>query len=98
MSVRIVVLDSEPVVAGVMENILKTAGYAVEVVGTVQAATEIIRAAPPDLVITNVYLPGVTGHEAMRILKSMRPNLPVLMVSGLPDADIIREWAGREIG
>jgi two-component system, cell cycle response regulator CtrA len=68
----------------------------VEVVATVQAAVDIIKAAPPALVVTNVYLPGITGHEAMRILKRIRPELPVLMVSGLPDSDVIREWAGED--
>jgi CheY-like chemotaxis protein len=96
MSARIIVLDPEPVVRNLIADVLKRAGYHVEPVDTVPAAVDIIRKGPPDLILTNVYLPGITGHDAMRLLKGICPNLPILMVSGLPDSDLIREWAGRD--
>ena len=96
MSARIVVLDAEPVVRTVVTSILERGGYAAEGVESFEAAVEIIKSAPPDLVLTNVYLPGITGREAMRLLKGMCPALPVLMVSGLPDEDVIQEWAGAD--
>ena len=48
------------------------------------------------LVITNVYLQGITCHDAMRLLKDHCPDLPVLMVSGLPDESAIQEWIGED--
>jgi len=50
----------------------------------------------PDLLLTNVYLRGITGHAAMRLLKGLCPRLPALMVSGLPDDRVIREWTGED--
>src|SRR3954462_5033323 len=96
MSARIVVLDSEPAVRSVITDILKHGGYTVEPIETVQSAIQIINQAPPDLLLTNVNLPGMTGHEAMELVKAIDPALRVLMVSGLPDADGIREWASRD--
>jgi DNA-binding response OmpR family regulator len=96
MPARIVVLDAEPVVRGVVADILSRGGYSVEPTDTVQAALKIVHIAPPDLVLTNVYLPGVTGHEAMRLIKEACPHMPVLMMSGLPDAEVIRQWAGQD--
>jgi len=96
MSSRIIVLDAEPTVRSVVVKTLCRAGYDVEPADTLDAAMEIIKDRPPDLLVTNVYLPGVTGHEAMRLVKEMRPDLPVLMVSGLPDSEVIRDWAGRD--
>ena len=93
---RIAVLDAEPVVRAVVSRILERDGYAVLPVETLQAAVELLRSAPPDLILTNVYLPGISGRDAVRLLKSMRPELPVLMVSGLPDEDVIHEWAGHD--
>ena len=95
MPARIVVLDSEPVVRTVVTRILQRNGYAVAEVETVQGAVELVRSTPPDLLLTNVYLIGITGRDAVRLLKSVRPELPVLMVSGLPDEDVIQEWAGH---
>jgi DNA-binding response OmpR family regulator len=95
---RIVVLDGEPIVRSVIAKILKHGGYTVEEAGTVEAAVEIVKSAPPDLLLTNVSLPGISGRDAMRLIRSLRPDLPVLMVSGLPEEDIIHEWAGRDDG
>ena len=96
MSVRIIVLDVEPVVRSVLGVILRRAGYVVEPMETFQEALEAIKSAAPDLLLTNVYLPGIAGREAIQRLKDACPELPVLMVSGLPDEDLIREWVGRD--
>jgi DNA-binding response OmpR family regulator len=96
MSARILVLDAEPVVSSVITDILESGGYLAESVATLKGAIAILKSAPPDLVITNVYLPGITGRDAVRLLKRTRPQLPVLMVSGLPDSEVIREWAGKD--
>ena len=45
--------------------------------------------------MTNVYLPGMTGREAVQMFKKTYPDLPVLMVSGLPDSDSFRNGRAR---
>jgi DNA-binding NtrC family response regulator len=50
----------------------------------------------PDLLITNVFLPGSTGHDAMRVIKERCPGLRVLMISGLPDDQTIQSWLAEE--
>jgi CheY-like chemotaxis protein len=91
---RILVLDAEPVVRSVVSAILKRDGYAVEEAATVPAALDLVRHKTTDLLMTNVYLPGITGREAVQMFKNAYPDLPVLIVSGLPDSDVIEEWAG----
>jgi CheY-like chemotaxis protein len=54
MSPRIVVLDAEPVVRSVVTSILERGGYAAEPVESFEAAAEIVKTAPPDLLLTNV--------------------------------------------
>jgi DNA-binding NtrC family response regulator len=76
--------------------ILERAGYVVKAASDARAALEIIKSAKPELVITNVYLPGITGHDAMKLFKDDCPGVPVLMVSGLPDHDVIRDWIGQD--
>ncbi len=93
---KILVVDAEPVVRSAVTNILEHAGYIVFPVDTVEGALRVIETSRPDLLLTNVSLPGITGHEAMRIFREKSPTLPVLMVSGLPDEDIIRDWMGEE--
>ena|SRR5947207_5240041 len=92
---RVIVLDSEPVVRSTITAILTRGGYKVEPVGTLDLALQSIKNQRPALLVTNVYLAGITGREAIRLVKNLYPDLPVLMVSGLPDEDVIHEWTGR---
>ena len=52
-----------------MKRILERNGYAVVAIETVQAAVEFVRSTLPDLLLTNVYLLGMTGRDAVRLLK-----------------------------
>ena len=94
---NIVVIDSEPTVRSVIAAILESAGYSVRATGEFTTALEMLYVSRPDLVLTNVFLRGIAGHDAMRRLKREFPGLPVLMVSGLPDDEAIAEWNG-EVG
>ena len=94
---KIVVIDSEPTVCAVVTAILEHAGYAVRATGEFREALEMLRAERPDLVLTNVFLRGIPGHDAMRAIKELFPGLPVLMVSGLPCDEVISTWTG-EVG
>jgi two-component system, NtrC family, response regulator AtoC len=91
---RILILDAEPVVRSVVSAILQRGGYTVEQASTVPAALEVVKEKPTDLLLTNVYLPGITGREAVQMFRNAWPKMPVLIVSGLPDSDVIQEWAG----
>ncbi len=91
----IVVIDSEPVVRTVVTKILELGGHSVHATGDFNHAVELLREEQPDLVVTNVFLRGITGHEAMLRLKTEFPGLRVLMVSGLPDEHVISEWIDK---
>jgi two-component system nitrogen regulation response regulator NtrX len=93
---NIVVLDAEEVVRKVVTSILEKAGYSVTATADLRSAIEICKTAPPELILTNVYLPGISGHEAMKLLKEYCPKVPVLMVSGLPDSAVIRDWLEQD--
>lgn len=92
----IVVIDSEPIVRNVMTQILGRAGYQVRATGEPDMAFEMVRQSRPDLVITNVFLRGLTGHDAMQRLRLEFPGLRILMVSGLPDDEVIRNWTNKD--
>lgn len=94
---NIVVIDSEPTVRMVMATILERAGYAVRATGEFKEALEMLRCLLPNLVVTNVFLRGIAGHDAMHAIKETFPGLPVLMVSGLPDEEVIATWT-EEVG
>jgi signal transduction histidine kinase/ActR/RegA family two-component response regulator len=84
----ILLAEDDPLVQGAARRILEGAGY------TVVSATdprEALRAAgelgrPPDLLVTDVVMPGMYGHELVEELRKRFDRLRVLFVSGHPDA------------
>jgi DNA-binding NtrC family response regulator len=96
MAATIVIVDAEPVVRDVVQRILKREGYEVIGTGDPNAALQVIKAAHPSLVITNVNLPRMTGHDAMKMFKEGCPGVPVLMLSGLPDSAVVRQWISED--
>jgi DNA-binding NtrC family response regulator len=87
----ILVIDSEETVRTVVSRILNTAGHQVRATGDFSDAIRILRQSSTDLVLTNVFLQGITGREAIAALRNEFPGIRVLMVSGLPDDESIRE-------
>jgi DNA-binding NtrC family response regulator len=88
----ILIVDAEPVVRSVITAILQSGGYAVLESDNVQQGLDILKTAPVDLLMTNVNLPGISGADAMSVFKGVRPDLKVLMIAGVPDDQVIREW------
>jgi len=45
----------------------------------------------PNIVILDIKMPGMDGHEALKAIKKIRPNLPVIMLTGHGDMPSARE-------
>jgi DNA-binding NarL/FixJ family response regulator len=54
-----------------------------------EAALDAIPAAPPDAMIVDIQLPGISGIELVRKLKPRCPNTQFLMVTVFEDADLV---------
>ena len=91
MSATILILDAEAVVRSVVTKILEREGYTVHATGDLPSALELVKDCTPDLLLTNLYIPGTSGHDAAKFLRSMCPNMRVLVVAGLPDDRLIED-------
>lgn len=91
MQPTVLLIDDNAVQAATRQTILKRAGYFVIAVLNPHRALEQFRAsdfpAPIDLVITDHIMPGMTGSEFVRELRTLAPTLPVLVISGLEEAE-----------
>jgi signal transduction histidine kinase/CheY-like chemotaxis protein len=85
---RILVIDDDRALARYLETMLVRHGFVVAVAHTSSEALERIMANPNefDLVITDQLMPQVTGLELARDIRDVRPDLPVILCSGNPDA------------
>jgi GAF domain-containing protein/CheY-like chemotaxis protein len=81
-SVRVLVIDDEPFVRETLEEILRQQHH--EVVAADDGVTGLarFRAGAFDLVMTDLAMPGMSGWQVARAVKSVRPEVPVVLVTG----------------
>ena len=79
---RILVIDDEELVRKLVVEILARAGYDSTGAETPARALELIDDPDLALVISDILMPGLTGFELLEEVRTRRPSLPVLLVSG----------------
>jgi DNA-binding response OmpR family regulator len=77
---RVLVVDDDRTVSDVVSRYLTRAGYQVEAVGDGLVALERATARPPDLVVLDLMLPGMSGLEVCRRVRDIAP-IPVIMLT-----------------
>ena len=79
---RILIVDDEKHIASSLKGILADEGYDVSVAGDGLDALDMIRSDPPDLLLLDIWLPGMDGIEVLKIVKTDHPDIEVLIMSG----------------
>ncbi|MDH3785339.1 MAG: response regulator, partial [Acidobacteriota bacterium] len=83
---RLLIVDDELSVREILAEGLASFGYDARPVGNVAEAMESIRNDPPHLVLTDIEMPGESGLDLLRQVKTLHPELDVVMVTGVVDA------------
>jgi len=85
MSQKILVVDDTPVNVKLLADLLGAKGYTVTTAASGKEALDKIEAEPPDIVLLDVMMPGMTGYEVCKKLRENRATamLPVVMVTAL---------------
>jgi two-component system, NtrC family, nitrogen regulation response regulator NtrX len=78
----ILVVDDERGIRQSLSSILRDEGYAVEAVQTGEEALESILRRPPDIVLLDIWLPGIDGIETLEKLQEIENSPEVIMISG----------------
>ncbi|HQG83893.1 MAG TPA: sigma-54 dependent transcriptional regulator [Syntrophales bacterium] len=78
----ILVVDDEESICQSLRGILSDEGYEVRTAGSGEDALKAIEEDVPDLVLLDIWLPGMDGLEALKIIKAETPQVPVIMMSG----------------
>lgn len=99
---RILVVDDDQEVADMLVRMLQTLGYRVFVDYSAAEALERFTRSPGafDLVATDLTMPGMTGTELVQNLTGIRPDLPVVLCSGISERAVsekVRTKGIREI-
>ncbi len=83
---RILIVDDEPEIGAMLSDFLTLKGYSARAVPDGGAAVREIVAAPPDVVLLDINMPGLTGIEALPAIRAVAPRAIVIMISATEDA------------
>ncbi len=77
----VLIVDDERTLARAIKAFLDASGYAAEVVGSAEEALPALERLRPDVVFTDVRLPGMTGIELLRRIREFDAAVPVVVMT-----------------
>lgn len=83
---RILIVDDEPETCAMLSEFLTLKGYSARSVPDGAAAVREIVAAPADVVLLDIAMPGLSGIDALPTIRALAPGAVVIMISATEDA------------
>ena len=95
---RILIVDDEPAARSGLSKLLTSEGYDVVMSSDGPSALATAAERAPDVVVTDLRMPGMDGVELMRQLHQQAPHLPVILATAITDlgATVAAMRAGAE--
>jgi len=78
------IVDDDSAVRSAIRLVLEPAGHTVVVAGDGRKGLSILEAENFDLVLLDIFMPGMDGLETMRLIHQRRPPIPIVAISGRP--------------
>jgi DNA-binding NtrC family response regulator len=79
---RILIVDDEKNIVTSLQEILNDEGYDIVTAEDGLDALEMVQSEPPDLVLLDIWIPGMDGIEVLQAIKTYHPEIEVLVMSG----------------
>jgi len=80
---RVLLVDDEEEFVSTLSERLSLRNFQVETATNGQDALAILKENRADVVILDVMMPGISGLEILKRIKTMHPHLPVILLTGL---------------
>lgn len=95
----VLVVDDEAVVRTMVTRALQRFGYEVLAADGGAAAVEVLRNHPGEIaaVVLDLSMPGMSGEEALRAMRAVRPEIRVLISSGYSEGEAMRLFQGQSV-
>jgi signal transduction histidine kinase/CheY-like chemotaxis protein len=95
----ILVVDDEPSIRNSAKLLLETMGYKVVTAGDGLEALQVFgdRQSEISAVLLDLTMPHMSGSEAFRELRALRPDLPILVTSGYSEEESVRDFHDSDL-
>jgi CheY-like chemotaxis protein len=82
----VLVVDDEPDLRESIRLVLESYGYSVREANHARDAERMIRSEPPDVILTDIYMPFGDGFELLTALRESGTEIPIVAMSGIGQA------------
>ena len=91
---KVLIVDDEEMAIKLVEHQLKLDGFDIITTTDGREAMELIKSEEPDLVISDIMMPFMSGLELLELIKSEKKKTPVILISALDDVEVIQTAIG----
>ncbi|HWC19628.1 MAG TPA: response regulator [Terriglobales bacterium] len=99
MSNTVLLVDDNPIQLSARQQVLGQAGLEVHVATSAESALALLRTLSQSekvgVVVTDHIMPQATGSEFVRMLRQINPDVPVIVISGMPEVE--KEYEGLNV-
>jgi DNA-binding NtrC family response regulator len=97
---KIMVVDDEPIIGELLTRFLTkrnparlrhSGGYEVTSFTSGKKALEYLRRCPVNFLLTDLHMPEMNGVELIKATKELKPNLLILVMTGTPGSELMKE-------
>lgn len=98
MSKKILVCDDDQGILEVIKIVLEKEGFEVKLLANGRGIQKIIKDYKPDLILLDIWMPGVDGEEITKILKKTEETskIPIVVISALNTTEKIAQESGAD--
>lgn len=80
--IRVLMVDDEPRFRETTARLLNHRGFETTIAGSGEEAIDLLATAPHDVVVLDIRMPGMDGHQALSAIKKQHPDTQVIMLTG----------------
>ena len=85
----ILVIDDDDTICTLFEDTLEDLGHTVTIVNIASKGLDLVKEQDFDMVFLDLKMPELDGAELYGQIKAFKPNLPVTIITGYPDSDLM---------
>ncbi len=88
---RVLIVDDDNLVRDTLRFVLEDAGYDVWATAHGADALAVLESQPIDIVLSDIFMPGMNGFDLLKQIRARRPDVPVILVTGFGNIEMARQ-------
>ena len=88
---NVLIVDDDALVRETLQFVLEDNGYTVHATASGADALQILEREPIDIVLSDIFMPGMNGFDLLRQMRERAPDIPVILITGYGSIEMARD-------